>query len=141
MNWWIVLSGYLKIICDFMGITYEKAVDLESQIYKISKKLEFDHIDLSRVVCIRSYGSKARRTLARCHTTSRIIQKALNIKSHYIIEVITENFDKLSDEEKIKILIHELMHIPKAFRGGFRHHDHVTDKNVDKMYEKLVNET
>jgi len=121
-----------------MSIKYEKAMDLETQIIKIARKLEMNHIDLSRVVCVRSYGSKSRRTLARCHTTSRIMQKALNIKAHYVIEVITEKYDKLSDEEKVKTLIHELMHIPKAFRGGFRHHDHVTERNVNKMYRKLI---
>ncbi|MFH1364725.1 MAG: putative metallopeptidase [Candidatus Aenigmatarchaeota archaeon] len=120
-----------------MTITYEKAIDLETDIIRIAKKLGFDYIDMSRVVCVRSYGSKARRTLARCHTISRIIQKALNLKSHYVIEVITENYDKLSDDDKTKVLIHELMHIPKAFRGGFRHHDHVTDKNVNEMFRKL----
>lgn len=119
-------------------IKYEKAIDLEIQIIKISEKLDLNHIDLSRVVCVRSYGSKSRRTLARCHTLSRIMQKALNTKAHYVIEAITENFDKLSEEDKTKTLIHELMHIPKAFRGGFRHHDHVTNKNVEEMYRKLM---
>jgi len=119
-------------------IKYEKAMDLETQIIKISRKLEMDHIDLSRVVCVRSYGSQARRTLARCHTLSRIMQKALNFKAHYVIEVITENFDRLSEEEQTKTLIHELMHIPKAFRGGFRYHDHVTEKNVNEMYKRFM---
>ncbi|MFH1978708.1 MAG: putative metallopeptidase [Candidatus Aenigmatarchaeota archaeon] len=121
-----------------MPIRYEKAIDLESQIIDISRKLGFDHIDLSRVICVRSYGSKARRTLARCHTLPRIMQKALDKKSHYVIEVITESFDKLSDENKTKTLIHELMHIPKSFKGGFRFHDHVTDRNVNEMYKRLI---
>jgi predicted metallopeptidase len=32
--------------------------------------------------------------------------------------------------------VHELMHIPATFGGGFRHHDHVTTKNVDRFYKE-----
>ena len=33
------------------------------------------------------------------------------------------------------------MHIPKSFGGGFKHHDVVSDKNVERMFKKfkLVN--
>ncbi len=103
-------------------------------VNEISNKLELGH-DISRVKCIVSTGSKSRRTLARCHTISKAVQTALGIRSHYIIEVISENFNKLSHEEKIKTLIHELMHIPKAFGGGFKGHHYVNRRSVEKMYE------
>lgn len=120
-------------------IRYEKAIDLETQVIKITEKLDLNHIDLSRVVCVRSSGSKSRRILARCHTLSRIMQKALDVKAHYVIEVITENFEKLQEEEKVKVLIHELMHIPKSFRGGFRHHrPYVNKKTVERMYKRFL---
>jgi predicted metallopeptidase len=64
---------------------------------------------------------------------------ALNTKAAYLIEVISEKFDKLSEEEKTKTIIHELMHIPKAFGGGFKHHDFVTSRNVDKIYSVMLN--
>ena len=76
--------------------------------------------------------------MARCHALSRIWQKALNIKAVYIIEVISERFDKFSEEEKTKTLIHELMHIPKSFGGGFIHHNMVNERNIDKLYKMLV---
>ena len=41
-------------------------------------------------------------------------------------------------EEKVKTLIHELMHIPKAFGGGFRHHDVVNRKNVENLYKRYA---
>ena len=31
------------------------------------------------------------------------------------------------------------MHIPKAFGGGFKHHDHVTERNVNKHYKMYMN--
>lgn len=117
---------------------YEKAIDLEEKIIEISRRLGMKHLDPSRIVCIRSRGSKSRRVLARCHVLPKIMQKALNTKAHYVIEVITENFEKLPKEEKTKILIHELLHIPKSFGGGFRHHKpHVNKKIVDKLYSEF----
>ncbi len=120
-------------------IYYSKAPDIEQEIVDIVKNLDLNHIDLSRVVCIRSFGSKSRRTIARCHTISRIVQKSLDIGAHYIVEVIAEQFDKQSQEEKTKTLIHELLHIPKSFGGGFKHHDVVNHKNVEKLYRQYEN--
>lgn len=122
-------------------IQYHKAEDLDNQVKEIVEKLNLTHIDPSRVVCIKSKGSQSRNVLARCHTMSRIMQKALSLEAHYIIEVISEKFDKLSKEEQTKTLIHELMHIPKSFGGGFRHHRrYVNKRTVDKMYKKLNSE-
>ena len=119
-------------------IKYFPAPEIDSQIKAIAEKLEMNH-DMSRIVCIRSRGSSSRRTLARCHALPRIMQLALDKKAHYVIEVISENFDELDEEERIKTLIHELMHIPKAFGGGFKYHNYVNKKTVDKMYEKFRN--
>src|SRR3989338_7204400 len=119
-------------------IKYYKAPDIEDEIFNIVSSLGLDHIELPRVVCIRSFGSKSRNTIARCHTTSKIIQASLGIGAHYIIEIISEQYDKLPQEEKVKTLIHELMHIPKAFGGGFRHHDVVNRKTVEKIYKEYL---
>ena len=120
------------------SIKYYKAPDIEGEILSIVNHIGLEHVDISRVVCVRSFGSKSRNTIARCHSVSRIIQESLGLKSHYIIEIISEVFDKLSEEEKIKTLIHELLHIPKSFGGGFRHHDFVNRKTVDGIYKKYL---
>jgi predicted metallopeptidase len=108
----------------------------------IIEKLNFCHINVERIVFMKSHGSKSRRTLARIHGLSKIMQKAMRIKAVYTIELISENFDKLDRDEKIKTIIHELMHIPKCFGGGFRNHrPYVTKKTVDKAfneYKRLV---
>jgi predicted metallopeptidase len=122
-----------------MPIRYAKDEKIQHEVEFIVRKLGFRWVDVSRVVCVRSFGSGSRRTLARCYTMPKIMQVALGMKAYYIIEVISERFDKLSQEDKTKTLIHELMHIPGTMGGGFRHHgDHVTSKNVDEMYRKLV---
>ena len=120
-------------------IRYELAKDIGSKIKDIIHRLQMTHVDGSRVACIRSKGSKSKRVIARCHGLSKIIQLALNQKPHYVIEVVSERFDKLSKEEQTKVLIHELMHIPHSFGGGFRaHKPYVTQKKVERMYKKFV---
>jgi len=112
---------------------YEPAEDIQAIAEEISELL-FPHIKIERIKCFRSYGTSSRVTIARCHTIGKLLQKAINIEALYVLEFISERFDKLSPEEKIKTIIHELMHIPQTFGGGFRHHDHVCDKNINKCY-------
>jgi predicted metallopeptidase len=119
-------------------IRYEIAKDIEEKVLRILETANFNHIDRKRLVCIRSRGSSARNIIARCHALSKIWQKALCCDAVYIIEVISEKFDKLDEEEKVKTLLHELMHIPKSFGGGFKHHDWVNNKNIERIYREFL---
>ena len=114
---------------------YEEAPDITEKMRIIVKMLEMNHVQFENISCIRSHGSNS-TAIARCHALNKIMQKALKRKGFYILEFISEKFDRLSDDEKIKIIIHELMHIPKTFGGGFRHHDFVTNRNVEKLYKE-----
>ena len=106
----------------------------------VIRKLNLSHIDTEKLLCIRSHGSKSRRTVARIHGLSKVMQIAMKTKAFYVIEIISENFDKLSHEDKIKTIIHEVMHIPKNFGGGFRgHRNFVNRKNVEKAYKTYMN--
>jgi len=60
-------------------------------------------------------------------------------KSDYVLEFLYERFDKLEEKKQEETIIHELMHIPKNFGGGFRHHDHVSAENVISMQERYRN--
>jgi|SRR3989338_5145100 len=112
---------------------YEPAPDIQIIADEISKLL-FPHVKLERVKCYRSFGSSSRGTIARCHTIGKLMQKAIGVEAYYALEFISERFDKLKTEDQIKVIIHELMHIPATFGGGFRHHDHVCDRNIEKNY-------
>ena len=112
---------------------YEFAPDLQRTAEEISRML-FPHVKIERMKCFRSHGSSSRGTVARCHTIGKLLQKAAEIPAFYALEFLSERFDRLSEEEKIKVIIHELMHIPTTFGGGFRHHDHVCETNVNKCY-------
>jgi predicted metallopeptidase len=118
------------------NIQYKIADDIQERFVDIVRTLNLAHIDLNKVVCVRSYGSSTRRIVARCHGMSKVLQIAMGIKAFYVLEFLSERFDKLDDNEQEETIIHELMHIPKNFGGGFRHHDHVSEKNVKSMQER-----
>lgn len=121
-----------------MAIKYEMANDIMARLYDISKTLGMEHVRLSGIYAVRSRGSGSSRTLARCHALGKIWQLALGIKAVYIIEVIEEKFGKMSREDQDKVLIHELLHIPLSFGGGFKHHDFVNSRNVEKIFRKYL---
>ncbi|OGD54290.1 hypothetical protein A3K81_01575 [Candidatus Bathyarchaeota archaeon RBG_13_60_20] len=119
-------------------IEYFDAPDIKRRITEITELLRFDHVDLNRIYCVRSRGSDAKRTIARIHGLGKIWQEAMRMEPTYIVEVIHELFDYYPVEAQDRTLIHEMMHIPQGFRGGFRHHkDHVTRDNVDTWYRRL----
>ncbi len=114
---------------------YEFAEDLQKKAEEISRIL-FPHVDLVNVKCFRSYGTSSRGTIARCHGLGKLMQSALLRKAFYALEFLSERFDKMDEEEQTKVIIHELMHIPKCFGGGFKQHHLVTDRNVNKCYKE-----
>ena len=126
---------YYKLNCFQSRMKYEDAPDLKERMDDIVNTLDMKHIHLDRVECMRSFGSSTKRTIARCHALGKLMQNAMKTKAFYAIEFL-ELFGKLSKKEQDKVIIHELMHIPKSFGGGFRHHDFVCDKNVELLHEK-----
>ncbi len=126
-------------MASYHRVSYARDQGLEEQAAGIVRILGMEHIDMSRIAVVKSKGTRSRRVLARCHALSRIFQNALGIDAHYIIEMLSENFDPLPEEEKTRTLIHELMHIPKSFAGGFRHHaPHVNRRTVEKAYREYL---
>lgn len=119
-------------------IDYYPAVDIKERVDEIIDLLRFDHVKPGNVYCVRSRGSQSRRTIARIHGLGRIWQLAMSIEATYIIEVISEQFDPLSRDGQDRVLVHELLHIPHGFQGGFRHHKNfVTRENVDVWFKRL----
>ena len=116
---------------------YEEAPDLQKLAEEISTIL-FPHIIMERVKCYRSYGSSTKRTIARCHALGKLMQKAIGVEAYYALEFLSSRFDKMKEEDRIKTIIHELMHIPQTFGGGFRHHDFVCEKNVEMFYRTYI---
>lgn len=123
-----------------MPVKYVEAPDVKRRVDEIVDTLGLFHIKKERVFCVRSRGSRSTRIIARIHGLGRIWQKTLDLPPTYVIEVISEQYDKLSEEEKYKTLIHELLHIPKEFRGGFRpHKGYISRRKIEHLYMELQN--
>ncbi len=121
---------------------YTPSPEWTTKTVEVIRKLDFKHIMEDRVVCFKSEGSKSRRVIARIHTMPKIIQLGINQPPFYAIELVSEKFDRQNEEEQTKTIIHELLHIPHSFNGGFRqHHPYVTRAKVDEHYRKLGRQT
>jgi predicted metallopeptidase len=99
----------------------EHAPDVKERIRNVVAGTEMRHVNCERLVCFRSRGSKS-CAIARIWSLPKIWQKALNVEPHYVIEVVSERYDKLGEDEKDKTMIHELLHIPKTFSGAVVSH-------------------
>jgi predicted metallopeptidase len=102
-------------------IFWEDAPDIKERIAILKKEGGFSWLDLESVFCLRSKGSKS-RAIARIWGLPSLWQKVLNIKPHYVIEVISERYDRLKDREKDDVLLHEIAHIPRNFSGSLVPH-------------------
>ena len=120
-----------------LPLKYFEAQDVKLLADEVIGRLEFSHVVHQSVYCYRSKGSKSRRIIARIHGFGKIWQQALGLPPAYVIEVLSERYDKLCQEDKEKTVIHELMHIPRGFRGGFRpHKGYVSRQQVERMYSE-----
>ena len=123
-----------------MPIEYYDAPDVKAMVDEIAVKLRFRHVEVDRVFCFRSRGSQSRRVIARIHSLGKVWQKALNTRAGYLIEVISERYDRLSQSDKERVLIHELLHIPAGFSGGFRpHRGYINKRILDKLHKEYRN--
>jgi predicted metallopeptidase len=119
---------------------YEKAPEIKKTIELLVHELNHVHIDPKRIHCIRSFDAKT-RAYARIWGMSKLFFEVAGIQPNYIIEVVAQRFDKLSEREKIKTLIHELMHIPKTFSGALLSHrgphHAINDREVEKIMRSM----
>lgn len=120
---------------------YTEAPEIKKQIEVLVKGLNLTHIKVSNVHCIRSLDAKT-QAIARIWGMSRLFKEVAGLDPHYIIEVNAKRFDKQNDREKIKTLIHELMHIPKTFSGALLSHrgphHAINDREVEKLLKQLL---
>ena len=119
---------------------YKLAPEIKRQIKVLVKELNFTHIKVNQIHCIRSFDVKT-RAIARIWGMAKLFHEVVGIEPNYIIEVNAKRFDKMSDRDKIKTLIHELMHIPKTFSGALLNHrgryHEINDREVERILKSL----
>lgn len=120
-------------------VAWEVAPDVQARVAALVEALGMAHVDSVRVVCVRSRGSKA-RFLARIWPLERVWQLALGLEPHYVIEVKHERFDRLARDAQDRVLIHELLHIPRGFTGAVLPHRHpggrVDGRAVEVLFQR-----
>jgi len=115
-------------------VNYWEDPVVKELVCDIVRTLGLEYIDMDRLYCFRSRGSRS-KVYARIYGLPRILQKALRTAAIYVIEIVSENFDRLSEEERLKVLIHELLHIPYTFSGALRpHNSKLDDEVVEELY-------
>lgn len=122
-------------------MNWEKAPEVENDLKKIINHLGWDYLDAARIFAFRSNGSTS-RAYARIWGFPRIWQIAIDSKPFYCVEVLSEKYDRLSKTDKDKVLIHELLHIPKNFSGSLLPHKgrsrRINQQTVNLLYQKLI---
>lgn len=125
-------------------VNWIDAPDIEKRTKKLINELGLEWLSYGRLFFYRSNGSSA-RAYARTWGLPRLWQRALKVEPGYIIEVISEYFDKLSAVEQDKVLLHEVTHIPKNFSGALIAHTrhkkgsfhHKLDELVERYFQNL----
>lgn len=124
---------------------WQEATDVKQDLEHVLKTIDLPHIDSKRIHCYRTTGSKV-RAYARTWAFPKIFQQALGVEAAYVIEVLSSHYDKLDAEKQKKVLIHELLHIPKNFSGALLPHKtrsrnmHTLTNQLFKEYKKKVKE-
>ena len=122
----------------FRSVDWQQAPDIAKRVSLLVSSLEFDWIKQEKVHSFRSQNSKS-RAIARIWGLPRVWQMALGKEAAYILEVISERFDKLSPKEQDKVLLHELAHIPKNFSGSLVPHSHKRKGSFRDKLQGMLN--
>lgn len=93
-------------------------------------------LDLQKIEFIRSYGSRS-RAYARTFSLPSQWRYVLDTDKLYVIEVISERFDRLSCEDKAYVVTHELMHIPSKMTGGLRNHSYPGFRRIRALLRRV----
>ncbi|MFH0749552.1 MAG: putative metallopeptidase [Candidatus Gottesmanbacteria bacterium] len=117
-------------------MTVETAPDIKKIVTRVLSRVPLPYIDEKRIVCMRSFSATS-RARARIWSFPKIWQMALAKPAHYIIEVLSQHFDHLSEDDKTRVIIHELMHIPKNFSGALVPHRGIHKRIDNRTVEKL----
>lgn len=114
-------------------MVWEPDQNISRRISYLSSKLGITWIKNKRIYTFKSYNSTS-RAVARIWGLPKVWQQALGEEPAYVVEVISEKYDNLSEREQDRVLIHELAHIPMNFSGALLPH---TRKRKGSFHDKL----
>jgi len=120
---------------------WNQCAKTHARLRKIIGALGFTHVDPSRIFCVRGYGSTS-EAWARIWGLPTLWQQVLGTRPAYVVEIIEPEFSRLPPEEQDRVLIHELLHIPRTFSGAIRPHRsptfRINRKTVERFYQRYI---
>jgi predicted metallopeptidase len=112
-----------------------------ARLQRIVSALGFSHVNPARIFCVRGYGSTS-EAWARIWGLPALWQQVLGIGPAYVVEIIEPEFSRLPEDEQDRILIHELLHIPRTFSGAIRPHRtptfRINRRTVEYYYQRYL---
>src|SRR5579862_4746538 len=105
---------------------WQDAEDIKNDLVDIVKLLNLTHIDIERIYCYRTKGSKT-RAYARTWSFPKIFQRALSVEAAYVIEVLSQHYDNLDNEKKKKYLFMNFYTFQRIFQALFSPIDQKAD--------------
>jgi predicted metallopeptidase len=126
-----------------MNLKFKRAYNEEALVKDIADKLGWNYLNTEQIRCVFSKNSSAKRVLGRIWSTPRIFSEVFETKPLYVIELLEGRYTQLSEKDRVKVLIHELLHIPKTFSGALSPHKQMARtlncKTVDSLYYEYLN--
>lgn len=120
-------------------VDWIEAADIQKRALKLVTDLSMDWILFERIYFYRSFDSKA-RAYARTWGLPKLWQRSLEVEPAYIVEVLSEHFDKLDTVHQDKIILHELTHIPRNFSGALVAHTRHKKGSFHDKLDRIVEE-
>ncbi len=125
-----------------MNLKLKRAYEEEGLVKDIVEKFNWNYLNTEQIRCVFSKNSSAKRVLGRIWSTPKIFSEVFETKPLYIIELLENRYTRLSEKDKIKVLIHELLHIPKTFSGALSPHTKMAKtlncKTVDSLFDEYM---
>jgi len=120
---------------------WNQCTKTHARLRKIIGALGFTHVDPSRIFCVRGYGSTS-EAWARIWGLPTLWQQVLGTRPAYVVEIIEPEFSRLPPAEQDRVLIHELLHIPRTFSGAIRPHRsptfRINRRTVERFYQRYI---
>ena len=119
------------------GLELTEAPDVLNLTRRVINDSQITWVNFGDLFFMRSQGSTS-RAIARIWGFPKIWQLALKTSPKYIIEVVSEKFDQLSDNKKYEVIAHELNHIPRNFSGALLPHTRRGKNNFKDRLKQML---
>ncbi len=113
-------------------VEWIKDATIHERVVRLVVDLEIDWVLPEFVYTFRSYNSSS-NAIARIWGLNKVWQMAISHDPAYVLEVISERFDRLNERQKDEVILHELAHIPRNFSGALMAHSHAKGAFHDKL--------